>query len=45
VPPLYPKGQRNKEKKSLGLTTTMALISDVLLVPKAPCDKSSVEGL
>lgn len=39
----YPNGQRNK--KSLVLMTPMVLVSDMLLVPKAPCDKSSVEWL
>lgn len=45
VLPLYWNGQRNREKKPLGLMTSMALISDMLPAPKAPCDKSSIEWL
>lgn len=41
VLPLYLNGQRNREKKPLGLMTSMALISDMIPAPKAPCDKSS----
>jgi len=43
VPPLYSNRQRNKEKKTLGLMPSVALTSDMLLPPKALCDKSSAK--